>query len=145
MDPFPHRYRVAADMRSSSATVALTSAGLSALDTAAPREFGGGGEHWSPETLLVGAVADCFALSFNAVAAASKFDWHRLTVEVDGTLDRVDRRMLFTAIEIHARLEVPAASERTAMRILEKSEEACLITNSLSVDVRFDADVVVEG
>jgi organic hydroperoxide reductase OsmC/OhrA len=145
MEPFPHHYLAEAGITSDSATVTLRAPELPPLETAAPREFGGSGEHWSPETLLVGAVADCFVLSFKAVAAASKFDWRALEVSVDGTLDRIDRRMRFTTFEIRAKVTVPAASERMAMRILEKSEEACLVTNSLSAEIRFEGEVRVEG
>jgi organic hydroperoxide reductase OsmC/OhrA len=145
MEPFPHHYRVESAYQRDGATVALQADGLPALETAPPKEFGGTGTHWSPETLLVGAVADCFILSFKAIAEASKFDWKRIEVRVDGTLDRVERRMLFTEFAIAARLTVPAASERSAMRLLEKAEEACLITNSLSADIKFNGDVTVDG
>jgi hypothetical protein len=33
-----------------------------------PREFDGRGNQWSPESLLAAALADCFVLSFRAVA-----------------------------------------------------------------------------
>ena len=52
--------------------VVLTAAGIPDLATASPAEFGGPGDRWSPETLLVGAVANCFVLTFRAVARASK-------------------------------------------------------------------------
>ena len=43
---------------------------LPVLRTALPAEFGGTGEQWSPETLLVAAVADCFLLTFRGVSRA---------------------------------------------------------------------------
>src|SRR5690606_31542034 len=89
MHSFPHHYRTNATA-SSSGSVALGSPGLPDMETTAPPEFNGPEGFWSPETLLVGAVADCFILSFRAVAQASKFDWVDLRVEVEGTLDRVE-------------------------------------------------------
>jgi hypothetical protein len=36
------------------------------------------------------SVIDCFALTFRAIARASKFKWTRLDCRAEGTLDRVD-------------------------------------------------------
>jgi peroxiredoxin-like protein len=143
MNEFPHHYTVSTRVAGSTGDIVLSSAGLPGLDTAAPKEFGGPGDRWSPETLLVGAVCDCFVLGFKAIAAASKLEWTDLVVSAVGTLDRVERKMLFTEVAISAELTVPAGQEGRAPRILEKAEEACLITNSLSAHVHLDSKVVV--
>jgi organic hydroperoxide reductase OsmC/OhrA len=143
MTEFPHHYSANTRVAGSAGAVVIASPGLADLETAPPKEFGGPGDRWSPETLLVGAVCDCFVLGFKAIAAASKLEWTELAVDVTGTLDRVERKMLFTAISITAQLTVPAGQETRAPRILEKSEEACLITNSLSATVHLDSNVVV--
>ena len=142
MDPFPHQYGVVAAGRPDG-DVELRSARLPVLSTASPAEFGGPGDRWSPETLLVGAIADCFILTFRAVARASSLAWTSLECEVRGTLDRVERTPQFTAVAIRARLAVPeGVSDEAARRALEKSERACLITNSLKASVQLDATVV---
>ena len=141
MQEFPHHYQVAIDTRADATTVTISSQGLPSLVTAPPVEFGGPGTHWSPETLLVAAVADCFTLGFKAIAAASRLDWGRLEVNVTGKLDRIERKMKFTELDIVAKVTVPAASASRAPRILEKAEESCLITNSLSANVRFTGNV----
>jgi organic hydroperoxide reductase OsmC/OhrA len=143
MDPFPHHYAVETHLEPARDTVTLRAPGLPPLETAPPREFGGSGDHWSPETLLIGAVADCFVLSFRAIAEASRFEWQRLEVKVDGTLDRIERKTQFTELNVRARVKVPGSSESSAMRILEKSEAACLITNSLTAKVNFEGEVEV--
>ncbi len=143
MHDFPHTYRVTTSVVAESDTVLLKSAGLPDIATAAPREFDGPGDQWSPETLLTGAVCDCFVLGFRAIATASRLEWKRLDVEVDGVLSRVERRMLFTEMKIRARLVVPAGQESRAPRLLDKAEEVCLITNSLSAEVHYEGEVVV--
>jgi peroxiredoxin-like protein len=112
------------------------------MAVAPPAEFDGPGDQWSPETLLAGAVATCFILTFRAVARASRLEWTDLVCEVEGTLDRVEHETRFTQVLVRAILEVPAgvATER-AERILEKSEQSCLITRSLRAEVRFEAHV----
>ena len=141
MQDLPHQYAVSASAESDS-NVTLSSRGLESIDSAAPAEFGGPGDRWSPETLLVAAVADCFILSFKAIARASRFDWHAISCDVDATLDRVEGRNQFTTFRQRAVLDVPAGTEeRKALRLLEKAEKVCLITNSLSGEMHLEAEV----
>ncbi len=143
MQDFPHHYRTRATARAEG-NVDLTSAGLETLESAGPAEFGGPGDLWSPETLLAAAIADCFILSFRAVAKAAKFDWLSLSCDVDAVLDRVDRVIKFTEFHLAVVLEVPAGSdEARATRLLEKAEHVCLITNSLTGTAHLDATVKV--
>lgn len=144
MHDFPHHYQVTASSTNREDDVTLEAAGLPAIRSASPAEFDGPGDRWSPETLLVGAVADCFILTFRAVAQASKLSWISLTCEVDGTLDRVERTMQFTRFDLRAHLEVPAGSSaEAAQRALQKSEQACLITNSLKAATHLESTVSV--
>lgn len=145
MHPFPHRYRVDASAEPVG-TVRVTSAGLPELATAPPAEFDGPGDSWSPETLLVGAVADCFVLSFRSVAAPSRVVWHSLAVEVQGVLDRVDKVTQFTELHIRARVVVPADIPiDRAERALHKAEQVCLISNSLKATVHLVCEVELAG
>ena len=72
MQQLPHSYVVSASAEAES-NVTLSSDGLESVTSAPPEAFGGPGDLWSPETLLVAAVADCFILSFRAIARASAF------------------------------------------------------------------------
>jgi organic hydroperoxide reductase OsmC/OhrA len=141
MQDFPHHYSVSALARSEG-EVTLESARLAAIASAAPSEFGGPGDRWSPETLLVAAHADCFVLSFRAVAQASKLSWVSLRCQVEGTLDRVERVTQFTAFVVRAALTLPAGSDvERARGLLEKAEKVCLIANSLKAKATLDATV----
>ena len=143
MKDLPHRYVVAA-AGVTSGDVQMTAEGLPRLATASPAEFGGPGDRWSPETLLVGAVGDCFVLTFRAVAAASRLPWISLDCRVTGTLDRVDRVTQFTTFEIQARLTVPAGvDDANARRALEKAERSCLISNSLKGAVHLNPEIEI--
>lgn len=143
MQDLPHHYRVSATAEPKG-DVELASAGLDAIPSAAPAEYGGPGDRWSPETLLVAAVADCFALSFRAIARASKLSWLSLNCDVEGTLARVERTTKFTEFKINVKLTVPEGTDKErAARLLEKAEESCLITNSLSAETHLSAEVVV--
>lgn len=141
MQEFPHIYKVAADANPEGHVV-LSSEGLDDLASAAPAEFGGPGDQWSPETLLAAAVADCFILGFKAIARASRFPWNTLQCRVEGVLERIDHVTRFTAFKVKATLEIPADSdEEKARRLLEKADATCLVTNSLTSKVQLDTVV----
>ena len=141
MQDLPHRYSVAAHA-DTEGEVNLESARLPALVSAAPSEFGGPGDRWSPETLLVAAVADCYILTFRAVARAAKFSWVSLECEVEGTLDRVERVTQFTEFRVRASLRVPPGTdEEHAQRLLARAEQGCLITRSLKATSHLSATV----
>jgi organic hydroperoxide reductase OsmC/OhrA len=132
MKPLPHVYPVAATM-SATGAVSMQARELPDVEIAPPREFDGPGDRWSPESLLVGAIASCFLLTFKAIARASKFEWQSLHCAVDGTLERKDGVTRFTAFRTYAKLTVPATSDRTLCEhMLEKSERGCLVANSLN-------------
>lgn len=141
MQAFPHRYRVEA-LATCEGLVTVASSGLDPLATAPPSEFGGPGDRWSPETLLVASVVDCFVLTFRAVARASSYGWIGLRCEAEGELDRVDRTTRFTRIVLRAFLEVPAAADfEKGERLLDKAERTCLVTNSLVCPVELEPHV----
>jgi organic hydroperoxide reductase OsmC/OhrA len=143
MQDFPHHYKTTAAARHDS-HVELTSPGLEALESAGPPEFGGPGGLWSPETLLSAAIADCFILSFRAIARASDFEWISLRCDVDAVLEKIEKVTQFTEIRETVVLEVPAGSdEAKAMRLLERAERICLITNSMTGTTHLDATVRV--
>jgi organic hydroperoxide reductase OsmC/OhrA len=133
MKPYPHHYHVDASA-AAEGTVVLASGVLPALETAPPEQFDGPGDRWSPETLLVGAVADCFVLTFRAIARASGLAWTRLRASASGTLERAEDGPRFTAIELDAVLSLPAGvDEARAQRLLEKAEHGCLVSRSLAL------------
>lgn len=145
MQALPHRYRVKGAGRITG-DVELTAERLTTLRSASPAEFDGPGDRWSPETFLVGAVADCFILTFRAAANASKLSWTSLDCDVTGTLDRVDRVTMFTHFDMTAHLVVPAeVHAEQARHALEKAERSCLISNSLKASVALAATVEIGG
>jgi peroxiredoxin-like protein len=139
--PLPHRY----DVRLEGAPTGyptLRSTGVPDLRSAAPADFDGPGDAWSPEQLLLAAVASCFTLTFRAVAQASRIAWSELAVGVEGTVDKQDGVMRFTEIVVRPRLALaPGADADRARRALEKSEKACLVSASLATPIRLEAEV----
>ncbi len=143
MQDFPHHYSVIAS-GDPDHDVTLDADRLPAFRAATPREFGGPGDCWSPETLLVAAVASCFVLTFRGVARASRVSWTSITCDVDGTLERIERVTQFTHVAVRVNLCVPAGTdEDQARRVLDKAERSCLIAQSLKAAVALHAEVTM--
>ena len=144
MQPLPHSYSVTAT-GSDAGDVALDASGLPTIVSAAPPQFGGTGERWSPEALLVAAVASCFILTFRAVARASALHWTNLECSVEAKLERVAGVMQFSHLVTRAVLTVPAASQTASCeRVLGKAERDCLIANSLRCQRELQIELVRE-
>jgi len=144
MQGYPHHYLASAS-GGNQGSVVVSGEGLPDLDTQSPPQFGGPEGVWSPETMLSATVANCFVLSFRAIARASKFEWTSLECDVDGVLERPERSTFFTAFNIHAVLNVPDGSRtELAQRLLEKSEKICLITASLKAEITLTTNIQVD-
>lgn len=141
MKDYPHHYRVTGTT-SHDSNVTLIGDNLPRLESAPPKEFDGPGDKWSPESLLVAAVADCFLLSFKGIARASRFEWNSLECQVVGILDRRENITRFVEFRLKVKLRVrPGTKHETANRLLEKAERSCLVTNSLSSDIHLETEI----
>ena len=144
MQKFPHRYVVEATGDGFD-DIELSSGSLPALRSAPPTEFDGPGDRWSPETLLVAAVAGCYLLTFRAVARASRVSWTWLRCHVSGTLESVDKAPQFTDVELSVRLSIPPTMDQEqARRALEKAERLCLISRSLKATTHLTCAVEID-
>lgn len=115
------------------------------IEVATPPPFEGGVEGvWSPEHLFVSSVSSCFMTTFVAIAQYSKLKFENLEVHATGKLDKEDGK--FVVSEISLQPELIIAEEKfadKAKRIMEKAEEACLITRSIKTKIHFEPKVTV--
>ena len=115
------------------------------IKVATPPEFPGGVERiWSPEHLFVSSVSSCFMTTFAAIAEYSKLEYEGLTVHASGVMSRVNGK--FAISEIFLRPVLVIADEKQvdkAYRILEKAEEACLISRSVKTEIVLEPKVVM--
>ena len=142
MKPFPHRYDVRL-VGGPSGHAQLATAGAPPLFTVQPPQFDGPGDAWSPEDLLLAAVEACFLFTLRAVARNAKLEFQALEVEATGTVDRTGGVTRFTDIVLRPTITVDARTSRElVMRVLTKTEHACLVSASLSTPVRLDPAIV---
>ena len=103
------------------------------IEVATPPPFLKGMEgYWSPEHLLTAAVSSCFMTTFLAVAENSKLDFVSLQCSAKGKLEQIEGKYLMTEMIIEPILTISREEDNErALRILHKSEAACLISNSI--------------
>ena len=117
----------------------------STIEVATPPEFAKGIEGiWSPEHLLVAAVNSCLMTTFLAVAENSKFNFVNFESNADGKLEKIAGRYMISEVLLSPVLTIASEADRErAVRILEKSEAACLISNSVKSKIVFQPQVKI--
>ncbi len=141
MEQLPHTYSASVAAKPEGA-VQVSAAGVPTFDAAPPPQFGGPGDQWSPEDLLMASLSSCMVLSFRAIAGMNKLDWSDLQVVADGELDKVERYMKFTSVSVTAKLVIGAEEDlEKAEKLLHKAEASCFISNSLNCERALSCEV----
>lgn len=117
----------------------------SAIEVATPPEFPKGIPGiWSPEHLLVAAVNSCYMTTFLAIAENFKLEFESLDCKAVGLLEQPEGKYLITRVLLKPVLVIKEEhNAEKAMRVLEKTEKACLISNSIKATIKLDAVVKV--
>ncbi len=115
------------------------------IEVATPPEFPKGMPGiWSPEHLLVAAVNSCLMTTFLAIAENFKFEFIHFESNAIGTLEKVDGKLMICEVVLSPVLTIaPDADKEKAIRILEKSEAACLISNSVKAKIVFKPQIKI--
>ncbi|MGB3074584.1 MAG: OsmC family protein [Chitinophagales bacterium] len=116
------------------------------IEVATPPEFPKGMTGiWSPEHLLTAAVNGCFLTTFLAIAENFKLDYVSFNCSAKGKLEKVDGKYLMTEIMLEPVLIIRNETDKEkAERVLQKSETACLISNSIKSKVTLTTNVIVQ-
>ncbi|SNT27350.1 peroxiredoxin, SACOL1771 subfamily [Ekhidna lutea] len=117
----------------------------SCIDVATPPEFPKGIPGiWSPEHLFTASVSSCLMTTFLAIAENSNLEFESFNCKSKGKLEKVDGRYLMTQIILEPKVVILNEKDRSrAERVLEKSEKACLISNSIKSEVIMTPNIEV--
>jgi peroxiredoxin-like protein len=109
----------------------------SCIEVATPPEFPKGIPGiWSPEHLFTAAVSSCLMTTFLAIAENSKLDFISFSCSSKGKLEQVDGKFMMTEILLEPIVTISNENDRDkAERVIQKSEAACLISNSIKSKV----------
>lgn len=109
----------------------------SKIEVATPPQFPKGIEGiWSPEHLFTAAVNSCFMTTFLSIAENSRLEFKSFSCNAKGKLEQVEGKFLMTEVSLEPTLILVNEKDlEKAERILQKSEAACLISNSIKSSV----------
>ena len=112
--------------------VAAAAAG-GCIEVATPPEFPKGIPGiWSPEHLFTAAVSSCLMTTFLSIAENSKLDFVSFACSSEGKLEQREGKFSMTEIHLHPIVTIKDEQDRErALRVLQKSEANCLISNSI--------------
>lgn len=113
------------------------------IEVATPPPFPKGIEGiWSPEHLLTAAVNSCFMTTFLAVAENSKLEFVSFDCNAKGKLEQIEGKYLMTEVLLEPTLVITKEADKDrAERVLQKSEAACLISNSIKSKVSMTTNI----
>ena len=116
------------------------------VEIATPPQFPKGVENiWSPEHLFTSAVSSCLMTTFLAIAENSKLDFLNFECKSKGKLEQVEGIFLMTEIILEPIVTIKNESEREkALKVLEKSEINCLISNSIKSEIVMIPKIIVQ-
>lgn len=119
---------------------------LSTIKVATPPEFPNGVPNiWSPEHLFVSSANTCLMTTFLAIAENSNLEFVSFESDSIGKMEKVEGKFLITEIELRPRLVIKHEKDKDrALRIIEKAENACLISNSMKTEIILKPQITVE-
>ncbi len=123
----------------------LSSDSLPDIKIATPPEFPKGvAGIWSPEHLFVSSVAICLMTTFLAISENSSLPFSSFKCNAEGKLEKVDGNFMISEIELKPEIIVAEEKYREkALRIIEKSEKMCLISNSIKSKIILSPEIKV--
>lgn len=116
------------------------------VNVATPPQFPNGIERiWSPEHLFTAAVNSCLMTTFLAIADNSKLEFEHFSSKAYGKLEMIEGKYTMSEVTLEPVLIINKEELRDkAMRLLQKSEAACLISNSIKSKIIFNPEIVVK-
>ena len=139
-----HAYRVSAWWTSGRTGLAKSDSAPNAIHFTAPTEFGGLEGRWTPEELLLAAVAGCYTTTLRAIAGSAQFNFTDLQVEATGVIRKGESGYSFTEITIRPNLKISTAEERErALELLRRAERLCLVSRAIGTPLKFEPQLEV--
>ena len=116
------------------------------IEIATPPQFPNGVEGiWSPEHLFTSAVASCLMTTFLSIAENSKLEFTAFSCKSHGKLEQIEGKFLMTEVILEPTVTIANESDHEkADRVLQKSEQHCLISNSIKSKVTMNTKIILK-
>ena len=140
-----YTYRVSAWWTSGRTGLAKCESSPSTIHFSEAAELGGLLGRWTPEQLMLCALAGCFTTTFHEVARLAKFDYTDLELEAEGNVHRNrSAGCNFTEILIRPRLTINSEEQCEAgLNLLRKTKAVCMISRAINVPQTLEPTVEI--
>jgi organic hydroperoxide reductase OsmC/OhrA len=130
-----YTYRVSAWWTSGRTGLAKCESSPNTIHFSATAELGGLEGRWTPEQLLLCALAGSFTTTFADIARGLKFDYTDLEVEIEASVRRSRTTGCnFKEILIRSRLTVKCEEQIEAgLNLLRRTKSVCMISRAITV------------
>jgi organic hydroperoxide reductase OsmC/OhrA len=141
--PAEYTYRVSAWWTSGRTGLAKCESSPNTIHFSEAAELGGLQGRWTPEQLLLCALAGCFTTTFHDVARSAKFEYTDLEVEIEGSVRRSRTAgCSFNEILIRPRLTVTSETQCEAgLALLRRTKSVCLISRAITIPQTLEPSV----
>jgi peroxiredoxin-like protein len=120
------------------------SSGKPDLEVSSPPEFNGQAGFWTPEDLFVASVNVCTLMTFAAFAQHRGLSIASYESDAEGVLEFREGSYRFTEIILHPHIVVQSQEDvDKAREVMEGAHQKCLITNSITAQVKIFPDIRV--
>ena len=115
------------------------------IEVTTPPEFPKGKKNiWTPEHLFVAAINSCLMATFLAIAENSKLEFVSYDCNAVGKVEKLEGKLVVSEITLKPRVVILHGEEEPrVIRILEMSEKACAISNSINSKIILEPKIII--
>lgn len=115
------------------------------IEVATPPEFPKGmAGIWSPEHLFTAAVSSCLMMTFLSLAENYNLKFETFSCKSTGKLAKAEGKIMMAEIILEPTVTITQESDREkAAKVLQKSEHACLISNSVKSKITMSPIITI--
>ncbi len=119
----------------------------STIEVVTPPEFSKGiMNKWTPEHLFVASISSCLMSTFLLVADNSKFEFISFETDAVGKIEKIDGKFSVTEITLKPILVIPPSQTLDkGNRLIEMSEKACAISNSIKTKIILQPSIMIKS
>ena len=116
------------------------------IEVATPPDFPKGMKDiWTPQHLFIAAVSGCLMDTFLVVAENSRFEFISFECNAVGIVTTANEKLRVTEITVKPKISIKSADDEEKLRkILEMSNNECLICNSITTKISLEPIVVIQ-
>lgn len=139
--PFPHHYEVNLTWKGGE-TSEISAGPRPVLPGGPPVQFDGTDEtRWSPEHLVLAALAQCLMLTWVSLNKRSQIPLKGWESKGESVLEKTKEGLVFTSFKLSVVLKTDASRVDEARRLLDSAKKYCIIANSLKTSPTLEAVV----